>query len=246
MTDETVTEETSKPEVVAQKQPLPWTMISVLIVTAIVTGLGMFNPAVLGALERMPGTLTQGEWWRLVTALFVHDQGWSQIIFNAASLIVVGTAMDRLVGSWRWLVLYFVGGVVGELVGYWWQPIGAGNSVACAGLMGGLFYLMLQGDKRIDAMPALYSLYFVAILTGQAMSGTWGAVILSIIAGTGFWLLLSRFQTLERMAPWLAGMGLLYAVGLTLLRDIHGPPVLAGAGLAVLIARKVATRMTLT
>lgn len=244
MSDDPVNEQAS-PAPAAVKQPTPWTMITVFVITAIVTGLGMLNPAVLAALERAPGALSQGEWWRLITPLFVHDQGWSQIIFNAASLIVVGTAMERLVGSWRWLVLYFVGGLVGELVGFLWQPIGAGNSIACAGLMGGLFYLMLQSDTRIDAMPALYSLYFVAILTGQALSGTWGAVILSVIAGAGFWYLLSRFQTLYRMEPWLAGMGLMYAVGLTLLRDIHGPPVLAGTLLALFMARTGRTKKPL-
>lgn len=232
-------EEKKEPAAAQTRQPIPWTMISILIVTAIGTGLGMAYPAVLAVLERMPDTLQQGQWWRLITPLFVHDQGWSQIIFNAASLIVVGTAMERLVGSWRWLVLYFAGGLVGELVGFLWQPIGAGNSIACAGLMGGLFYLMLQSDTRIDAMPALYSLYFVAILTGQALSGTWGAVLLSVIAGAGFWFLLSRFQTLYRMEPWLAGMGLMYAVALTFLRDIHGPPVLVGTLLALFIARFV-------
>ena len=58
------------------KQPaaarLPVATLSILLVTAVLTGLQFAFPQILPALMRTPAAVTRNEWWRLVTPLFVH------------------------------------------------------------------------------------------------------------------------------------------------------------------------------
>jgi rhomboid protease GluP len=87
---------------------------------------------VLDSLERTPYALARHEWWRLITPLFVHSGGWRQMVFNFPAIFVLGSIVERIFTRREWLVLYFTAGVVGEIVGYAWQPHGAGASVAGA------------------------------------------------------------------------------------------------------------------
>ena len=162
---------------------IPVATISVLVGTAIVTGLQFGFPQVLENLERTPSALREHQWWRLVTPLLVHSDGWRQIAFNFPVILIVGVIIERILGSYRWLVLYFASGLLGEIFGYAWQPFGAGASVGGAGLLGGLAaWLLLK----------------------PVVQARLGAIV--ILAG---------------------------AIILTFLRDIHGPPLLAGAGLTL-------------
>lgn len=157
---------------------LPIVTISVLAVTGIVTALQFPFPAVLHSLERTPGALRHNQWWRLITPLSVHAEGWRQIAFNFPAILIAGAIVERVFTRRQWLVLYFVPGIIGELAGYAWKPSGAGASVAGAGLLGALAAWL-----RLN----------------RTIQGRAGAVLL--IAG---------------------------AVFLTLFRDVHGPPILAG------------------
>jgi membrane associated rhomboid family serine protease len=106
--------------------------------TAVATAAQFVQPAVLLALERTPEALHQHQYWRLLTPLLVHSDGWKQITFNFPAIAFTGYFVERIYGPRLWVVLYFVPGFVGEIAGYAWQPWGAGASVAGAGLLGAL------------------------------------------------------------------------------------------------------------
>jgi membrane associated rhomboid family serine protease len=110
----------------------------VLAVTTVITLFQLLYPEVLEVLKRRPGCLAAGEWWRIVSPLFVHSQGWPHLLFNLAWIAYVGVVVERLFGSRRWLVLYFVPGMIGEFVGFAWKPDGAGSSLGGSGLLGAL------------------------------------------------------------------------------------------------------------
>lgn len=109
-----------------------WPIATLLLALAIgiPTALQFRLPVLLGMLERDGARIAAGEWWRLVTALGVQDGGWGGSLFNLVSLLLVGTVAERWWGSRRWLVIFWVGGIVSEGVALAWQPVGAGNSVA--------------------------------------------------------------------------------------------------------------------
>ena len=44
---------------------------------------------------------TNGEWWRLCSAMFVH-QGAVAVLVNAAAIVQLGFILERLVGRTRW------------------------------------------------------------------------------------------------------------------------------------------------
>ena len=62
--------------------------------------------------------------------------GWLQIVVNSIGLLVYGTLVERAIGRGWWIVGYVVAGLVGEVAGIFWQPVGGGNSVAICGLIG--------------------------------------------------------------------------------------------------------------
>jgi hypothetical protein len=57
-----------------------------------------------------------------------------------------------------WLVVYFGGGIITEVLALAWQPHGAGNSIACFALAGGLTLFAVK-------KPMALSLLVVCILS---------------------------------------------------------------------------------
>lgn len=75
------------------------------------------------------------EWWRLVTAMFLHG-GLIHIGFNMMALMQFGPALEELYGSARYLFFYVVTGVFGFLVSAWFGNYSLGASGALLGLIG--------------------------------------------------------------------------------------------------------------
>ncbi len=109
-----------------------------LAVTIVITLLQFLYPVVYELLKRRPGGLAAGEYWRIVSPLFVHSKGWPHLLFNVAWIAYIGVVVERLFGSGRWLIIYFASGVIGEFAGFAWMPDGAGSSLGGSGLIGAL------------------------------------------------------------------------------------------------------------
>ena len=120
------------------RQPWPWTTTFVIGLTGLLTIAQLIYPALLPAMERQPGIWKDHQYWRIVTPLFFHSDGWKQIAFNFPVITCIGAVVERVYGRRFWLVSYFLSGMVGELFAFVWQPTGAGASVAGAGLLGAL------------------------------------------------------------------------------------------------------------
>jgi membrane associated rhomboid family serine protease len=69
-------------------------------------------------LGNIPGAVRAGEWWRLVTALFLHAEWW-HLAMNAAGLWVFGAGVERALGRWRMLAVFVVGGTLGNALSMW-------------------------------------------------------------------------------------------------------------------------------
>ncbi|HYT74679.1 MAG TPA: rhomboid family intramembrane serine protease [Vicinamibacterales bacterium] len=114
-------------------------------------------PAMLTALRRDYSRFVAGEWWRVLTALFVQDGGPSGAVFNIVSLLFIGSAGERHWGARRWLAIFFLGGLASEVVAFGWRPMGAGNSVANFSLAGSVVVTSLarvRGAARVAALSA--------------------------------------------------------------------------------------------
>lgn len=59
-------------------------------------------------------TLRAGGWWRLLTSQFLHVEP-AHLLFNVVGLLVLGGMLEREFGHWRFAILYFGAGTVGQL-----------------------------------------------------------------------------------------------------------------------------------
>jgi membrane associated rhomboid family serine protease len=80
---------------------------------------------------------TNGEWWRLVTASFVHA-GFFALLANMVGLLQVARLLERLVGPLALVVVYVASGTFATVVSLPGNPIGvtAGGSGAVCGVYG--------------------------------------------------------------------------------------------------------------
>lgn len=60
-------------------------------------------------------TVQDGEWWRLFTALFLHAN-LLHLVMNGAGLWIFGSAVEKMIGRWRFLVVFLLAGALGNLV----------------------------------------------------------------------------------------------------------------------------------
>ena len=80
-----------------------------------------------------------GQWWRLVTAGFLHG-GLLHILMNSWVLFDLGAQVEELFGASRMWVIYFISSVVGFLLSSVWAPSvpSIGASAAIFGLIGAM------------------------------------------------------------------------------------------------------------
>jgi rhomboid protease GluP len=107
-----------------------------------------------------------GEWWRLVTAGFLHG-GVFHILMNSWVLFDLGAQVEELYGSSRMLVIYFVSTVGGFYASAWWSPaISVGASAGLFGLVGAMIAL---GVRNRNAMgSAIRGMYLRGAVIGLA------------------------------------------------------------------------------
>jgi len=63
--------------------------------------------------------LEQGEWWRLMTAAFLH-YGPLHLILNMVALYWFGSLLEERIGSGRFLLVYLVSGLAGSAGALLW------------------------------------------------------------------------------------------------------------------------------
>jgi rhomboid protease GluP len=131
--------------------------IGVSALITIVSG-GVDDSATLIAFGAKTNRLLQdGEWFRLITPIFIHA-GLLHLLLNSYALWVVGTQVEKLYGSARFLLIYLlsgVGGVAGSYFGQIFLPKPFDSpSVGASGAIFGLFgVLAVFGFRYRREMP---------------------------------------------------------------------------------------------
>ncbi|HEY7194869.1 MAG TPA: rhomboid family intramembrane serine protease [Gemmatimonadales bacterium] len=102
---------------------------------AIESGMGSgagLNPLLAGALVRE--RVVAGEWWRMITATFLHG-GPDHLIGNMVVLFIVGMACEHSFGAARTALIYFGSGLAGTTFS---MASGPGPSVGASGAIFGV------------------------------------------------------------------------------------------------------------
>jgi rhomboid protease GluP len=95
--------------------------------------------------------IAAGQWWRLVTAGFLHG-GILHIGMNSWVLFDVGAQVEQVYGASRMLVIYFVATICGfYLSNVWSSAVSVGASAAIMGLIGAMIALSLHHRSALTA-----------------------------------------------------------------------------------------------
>ncbi len=86
-------------------------------------------------------SVKMGEYYRLLTAVFVHANI-AHLLFNMYALWIIGMQLESFIGKWRFLVVYLFSALCGSLLSVVVTPdaLSVGASGAIFGLLGALLY----------------------------------------------------------------------------------------------------------
>lgn len=154
----------------------------------------LYNLIVWGA--KYNPLILQGELWRLVTPMFIHI-GLEHLALNMLTLYFLGIQLENFFGKWRYLVIYLISGIGGNILSFTFSPnISAGASTAIFGLFGA--YLMLGESFRHNR--------YIRMLARQFM--------VLIILNLGFDLFSSGIDIWGHLGGLVAGFLASYMVGI--------------------------------
>ncbi|GAB4073447.1 rhomboid protease YqgP [Barrientosiimonas marina] len=133
-----------------------------------------------------PAIIENGEWWRIVTAMFLHI-GFVHLLMNMLAVYYLGSIVERIYGSLRFLVIYFLAGIGGGLASFaFTTTVSAGASGALFGLFGALlFFACIHGKRFFRTIGTnVLILIVINIVFGLSMAHVDnGAHIGGLIAG---------------------------------------------------------------
>ena len=98
--------------------------------------------------------LVQQEYWRLLTSVFLHS-GLYHLGSNLIAQVFLGNAVERNLGHIKYLFLYIVSGVGGNIISVLYDraqgvnTYSVGASGAVFGVMGALIVLIIKGRKKL-------------------------------------------------------------------------------------------------
>ena len=113
-----------------------------------------------------PFTVLKGEWWRLLSAMFLHG-GMTHLLMNMFSLYIVGRGAETYFDTRSYLSIYFFSGIIGGLTSLYMHPVsvGVGASGAIFGVFGALAgFFLAHRDKIASHSKAFMKDFSVIIL----------------------------------------------------------------------------------
>ncbi|MCW3840796.1 rhomboid family intramembrane serine protease [Micromonospora yasonensis] len=157
--------------------------------------------------------IASGEWYRLVTAMFLH-YGLPHLLLNMWGLWVLGRTLEAVLGPLRFLALYLVAGLGGNVAVYLFSApnqTSAGASTAIFGLFAAIFVIMRRLGRDTSAIvPILViNLVFTFTVPHISIAGHLGG----LVAGAVMALALAYAPRMRRTLFQAAG-GTIIAVAL--------------------------------
>ena len=115
----------------------------------------------------------KGEVYRLITCMFLHGNS-IHLFFNMYALYIIGPEIERYYGSFKFLVIYLLGGVIGSLfsaVLITSPSIGASGAIF--GLFGALLYFGFNYRATLDGYlkSQIIPLILINLLVGLIVPG---------------------------------------------------------------------------
>lgn len=153
----------------------------------------------LGAVTNVP--MLDTEWWRLFAAMFLHA-GFRHLFSNCFAILVFAPPLERLMGHFKYILLYVLSGVIGNIISLAVYQrsadyhIAVGASGAVYGIYGAFLFIALFQRHLMDesSRKTLYSLLMIGVVYSLAVPQiNWIAHFGGLLAGFLVYAILSRF-----------------------------------------------------
>lgn len=159
-----------------RKEPVTFILILINVLVFLVSDLTGYSQDVMHMLDLgaayTPLITEGGEVYRLFTSMFLHF-GIAHLLNNMLVLFVLGSRLERAAGKIRFLVIYLLGGVAGNVISLLLEldsgdySVSAGASGAVFAVMGAMIYIVVRNRGWLEDLSwrqivvmALFSLYF--------------------------------------------------------------------------------------
>lgn len=163
--------------------------------------------------------------WRLVTPVFVHI-GWQHFLFNLFAIYIVGQLAEQIWGSWRFLLLYILSGIMGNVFTLLLTPdvVAAGASTAIFGVFASIVVVgyfgrspyLRQMGQSYQALIVV-NLIFNLFMPNVGIVGHLGGLVGGLLAAVCLPTVIEKqmFQTWQRLLA--GGIYLILVVSMILL-----------------------------
>jgi membrane associated rhomboid family serine protease len=163
--------------------PIVLTIIAINVVVFFLEGFGT-NTSVVDRFAMWPdGVHFYHQYYRAFTALWLHAD-FVHIFFNMIALLIVGPALEVLLGKVRFLALYLLAGLGGSVASYILSPhneVGIGASGAIMGVLGA--YVVIGLRRRLPVAPVI-GLLVLNFLIGFSGNIDWRAHLGGVVTGS--------------------------------------------------------------
>jgi membrane associated rhomboid family serine protease len=137
--------------------------------------------------------VAQGDWWRLITAAFLHAS-LLHIAFNMLALWWFGGPVEQYLGRTRFVLLYLVSGLAGAAGALLQSPLTpvVGASGAIFGILGAMLVLEFQATGRLGGNAMTLIVINLAI-SFAIPNISWGGHVGGLVGGILGTLAFARF-----------------------------------------------------
>jgi membrane associated rhomboid family serine protease/tetratricopeptide (TPR) repeat protein len=124
------------------------TLVAPAVAIALLLGSSTDDGVLIRAGALIHQLVAKGEWWRLISCIFVHGGGF-HLFVNFVGLWLLGRLSEELFGPWRTLAVFAIAGLGGSTASYLaTHAISVGASGAIFGLLGAVFIELTWHRKR--------------------------------------------------------------------------------------------------
>lgn len=158
-------------------------MFAILLVSGGTNGENLFRYGAIWKVEP-----AHQEIWRMAAAMFLHG-GFEHLLFNMFALFVFAPPLERMMGSFKYAVLYIYSGLLGNASALWlseWGTLAVGASGAIYGIYGAYLFISLFRRHMLDEVSrkTMLVILVIGIIQSFIIPGmSWSAHLGGLTAG---------------------------------------------------------------
>lgn len=125
-----------------------------------------------------PMILEGKEYYRLVSCMFLHF-GAEHLVYNMLVLIFLGDVLEKEAGRLKYILIYFIGGIAGNVMSVWFDQrvgdvtVSAGASGGIFAVIGALVWIVLRNKGKLEDYSGkrLFLMAGLSVAEGLTTSG---------------------------------------------------------------------------